>query len=100
VLDVRDMPVCIQCAELSPEKLAVRTRLFRDLHEAVSLAELANDNFMAATNSMPPHPDGTLQIHKASHQLTAARGKMLRAHNRLNDFLERGIVPDDLKQSG
>jgi hypothetical protein len=30
--------------------------------------------------------------------LTLARTEVVGAHNRLNDFLERGIVPDDLKR--
>ena len=96
-------PICVQCADLSPEKRAVRVRLFRDLHEAISVTELANENFVAATNNMPSenqHPDGKQHIHNASRQLTAARMEMMRAHNRLNDFLHTGIVPDDLKRSG
>jgi len=30
----------------------------------------------------------------------AARKEMRKAHSRLNDFLSRGIVPEDLKQAG
>lgn len=30
----------------------------------------------------------------------AARREIVKAHSRLNDFLNRGIVPDDLKQGG
>jgi len=68
------------------------------MHEAVRIAELANENFVAATNyNMGPHPDGTLHLHEASRQLSAARDEMMRAHNRLNDFLDKGIMPDDLK---
>lgn len=93
-------PICVQCADLSPEKRAIRARLFRDLHEAVRIAELANENFVLATTNLTPHPDGTHQIHRASHQLTAAREEMMKAHNRLNDFLNTGIAPDDLKRSG
>lgn len=98
ILHVQDLPVCLQCAALSPEKLAVRARLFRDLHEAVKTAEVANENFVAATTNIAPHPDGTQLIHSASRQLTAARDEMMQAHNRLNDFLNTGIVPEDLKR--
>jgi hypothetical protein len=28
-----------------------------------------------------------------------AREEMMAAHNRFNDFVERGIVPEELKQS-
>ncbi len=95
-------PICVQCADLSPEKRAVRARLFRDLHVAIKLAELANENFALAIKapSDTPSPDGMQLIHNASRQLTVARMEMLRAHNRLNDFLNTGIVPDDLKLSG
>ena len=47
-----------------------------------------------------PHPDGVQRIHNASHKLTQARDEMMNAHNRMNDFIERGIVPEDLKRSG
>jgi hypothetical protein len=40
------------------------------------------------------------RIRNASHELTAARNEMMEAHHRLNEFLERGTVPEDLKRSG
>lgn len=46
------------------------------------------------------HSDGTQQIQNASRRLSAAWDRMMNAHTRLNDYLERGIVPDDLKRSG
>jgi len=97
LLHINDVPICLQCTDLSPDKRAIRARLFHDLHEAVKLADLANENFIVAANGIAPHPDGTQQIHSASRQLTAARDEMMKAHNRLNDFLDKGIVPDDLK---
>jgi hypothetical protein len=45
-----------------------------------------------------PHPDGTQRIRNASNELTAEREAMMKAHNRLTDFLNTGIVPDDLKR--
>ena len=59
--------------------------------------------FNAVTSDVPsfiPHPDGTQRIHNASHRLTEARNAMMKAHDRLNDYLERGTVPEDLKRSG
>jgi hypothetical protein len=47
-----------------------------------------------------PHPDGSQQVQNASAALAAARQDLMKAHNRLNDYLGRGIVPDDLKQTG
>jgi len=40
------------------------------------------------------------RIKDASNELTLARKEMMTAHKRLNDFIERGIVPDDLERSG
>jgi hypothetical protein len=47
-----------------------------------------------------PEPNGAQQIQNASNALTIARKEMATAHNRLNDFLNRGVVPEDLKRSG
>src|SRR6266404_997113 len=46
------------------------------------------------------HPDGAQRIKNASNKLSLARKEMATAHNRLNDYLSRGIVPEDLKLSG
>ena len=76
--------------------------LFRDLDEAKKRSEKANDAFKAVLSNIPngdPHPDGTQRIRNASSELTAAREATMSAHNRLTDFLNTGIVPDDLKRS-
>jgi len=46
------------------------------------------------------HPDGVERIHNASRERDTARKEMMAAHNRLNDFNELGIVPEDLKRGG
>jgi len=46
-----------------------------------------------------PRPGGVQRIHNASHELTTARDEMMKAHNRLNDFLNMGIVPKDLSKN-
>jgi len=77
--------------------------LLTDLDEATRFANAASESFCAVANAIPnglPQPDGTQRIHDASSRVTIARMAMLRAHHRLNDFLGRGIVPDDLKRSG
>ena len=74
-----------------------------DLDETTRLTNAASESFCALANAIPsglPHPDGTQRIHNASRQVTSARTAMLRSHRRLNDFLGRGIVPDDLTRSG
>ena len=53
----------------------------------------------AAVPSGLPHSDGFQRMKNVSLQLSMARNEMNTAHHRLNEFLERGIIPDDLKQS-
>ena len=67
------------------------------------LTDEATKEFERVMTQMPsaiPHPDGGQRIMNASRKLTLARNEMVMAHNRLNDFLEQGTVPEDLKQSG
>jgi hypothetical protein len=100
-LHINHVPVCVQCADLTPEKRSVRAKLFREWSEAVKRADSANDAFREVTGSIPrgvPHSDGAQRIKNVSQQLTIARKEMIAAHDRLNDFLERGIVPEDLKR--
>jgi hypothetical protein len=47
-----------------------------------------------------PHPEGAQQIKSASQNLTIARKALMKAHNRLSNYQDRGIVPEDLKRSG
>jgi hypothetical protein len=70
---------------------------------ATERASGATVTFDAVTSEIPsgfPHPDGTQRIHNASREMSQARVGLMIAHNRLNDCLSRGIVPDDLKQGG
>jgi hypothetical protein len=43
------------------------------------------------------HQDGLRRIQNASNELTTARKEVMTAHKRLNDFVERGIVAENLK---
>ena len=98
-----DTPICVPCADLTPQGRAARAKLFRDLHEATKRAEAATEAFAAITSQIPSgmsHSDGVQRIRNASRELTAARDEMMNAHNRLNAFLHKGIVPDDLKRNG
>jgi len=59
--------------------------------------------FQAVTGHFPsglPHPDGVQRIRNASKELALARKEMQRAYTRWNDYLNTGIVPEDLKRSG
>jgi len=102
------VPVCLTCVERrkatkADHKADVQAMLARDLTEATLRAESATMEFNAISGDIPsgmPQPDGTQRIHNASRALAAARDEMMKAHNRLNDFLSRGIVPEDLKRGG
>jgi hypothetical protein len=52
--------------------------------------EAATEAFSAITSRIPsgiPHPDGVQLIRNVSHELTEARNEMMKAHNRVNEFL-------------
>jgi hypothetical protein len=44
-----------------------------------------------------PHPDGTQRIHNVGRELADAREKLAAAIARLNDFVSREVVPEDLR---
>ena len=77
--------------------------LQEEFRAAVQRRDQASAHFDEVRRAVPsglPHPDGTQRIHNASRELSAARKEMMKAHNRLNDYLGLGIVPEDLKRSG
>src|SRR5258706_1884895 len=102
------VPICHECADERngkpkwPEmEREVRTILMRHLLQARARANAASDEFSAVMGDVPsalPHPDGTQRIHNVSRALFSAREEVMKAHTRLNDFLSRGVVPEDLKQ--
>jgi hypothetical protein len=103
-------PICVKCSNLWEAKREpplntdqIRTALVSQIAEATARVSDANNKFSEAIGKFPgglPHGDGMQQINSASNELSLARKKMMTAHQRLNDFVERGIVPDDLKRSG
>ena len=104
------IPLCLKCSdkrEAKTEPLAteqeIRVILLQDMLEAAARNNTAIQEFDLVKGQFPsglPHPDGSQRIRNASSVLSIARKGMRKAHNRLNDYLERGIVPDDLKRSG
>lgn len=60
----------------------------------------ATEAYFAIVGEVPSslYQDGVQRIHNASAEQSAARKQLMKAHNRFNDFLSRGIVPEDLKQ--
>lgn len=97
-------PVCLDCAgrrrakqepPAGPDVLAL---LQRELQQATERAHQATDAFNAIMGDIPsslPHPDGTQRINNVYRELSFARTEMMRAHSRLGDYLDRGIVPED-----
>ena|ERR1700676_3700204 len=97
------IPISLKCSErqTAPGK-DIRTILVNNIVEATARVNAANQAFSVVLGQYPsglPHPDGTQRSKSASHELDAARTEMMKAHTRLNDFIEHGTVPEDLKQS-
>ena len=101
------MPICLECADARDEKRVppeterrIRTILMEALTEATARSHAASEVFKKVMDKVPsalPHPDGTQRIQNVSRELSAARKEVMQAHTRLNDFLSRGIIPEDLK---
>src|SRR6185312_13325357 len=105
-----DIPVCIECSDARKAKCnasslehEIRNLLHREFLAATERATEATESFDATIREIPsgiPHPDGVQRIHNASREVSVARVQMMKAYNRLNDYLSRRIVPEDLKRSG
>jgi len=100
----RGVPICLNCTQTRGLRPAtdqeIRIVLVRRIIEATKRVNAASDVFNTVIGQSPsglPHPDGLQRIRNASHELDVARKEMMKAHTRLNEFVERGIVPEDLK---
>jgi len=104
-------PICVQCSEEreakrkppAPTQKTIRATLLQNVLEATARSNAATREFELVLDQIPsglPQPDGAQRIKNASNALTIALKEMTSAHNRLNDYLTRGIVPEDLKRSG
>ena len=102
------VPVCVTCSETREAQRNSQTRdqqirsaLLSEIVETTARTNAANEVLTSITNGIPsdlPQPDGVQRIHDASRALHAARTAMLTAHRRLNDFLCRGIVPEEMRE--
>ena len=82
---------------------SIQNLLVDHIVEATARVTLANQTFSDVMSQVPsglPHPDGTQRIRNASRELFRARKEMMTAHRRLDNFIESGIVPEDLKWNG
>src|SRR5438270_2754959 len=108
----RGVPICIQCSEDRESQVTrkppvsskqIQNRLVNDMVEATARVNLANQAFYEVMNQVPtglPYPDGAQRIQNASRELDLARKQMQKAHTRLTEYMDRGIVPEELKRSG
>ena len=102
------VPVCFNCLdEREPRRKPpasedeFRYALVQDLLDATAREKVASEKFNAVIDQFPaglPHPVGAQRIHNASHELEATRKGLKKAHSRFSNFLDRGIVPEDLKK--
>ena len=103
------VPICVACStersidHETPVMLQeVRNTLLHDTLEATARHNEAREEFEAIMGQIPsglPETDGAQRIKNASSSLSIARRGMMEAHDRLDKFLESGIVPEDLKRS-
>jgi hypothetical protein len=84
---------------VEPEAQQTAKALVQALLEATERADAASEAFEVVMSDIPsglPHPDGTQRIKNASRDLRLALADRTIAHNRLSEFLGRGIGADDL----
>ena len=103
--DSANVPICVRCSiehqtrrTYPASAQEIRVALIQELVDAT--VREASDELDTALSQFPgglPHPDGSQVIQRASCKLNTARKEMGRAHSRLNDFLDRGIIPADLR---
>src|ERR1700731_1907929 len=75
--------------------------LWEDFEIAVKEKNVALEQFNSVIEDTPsglPHPDGVERIKSCSRKYSAARQHMIHALERLNNFRNSGIVPDDLNK--
>jgi hypothetical protein len=78
----------------------ILTVLIQEVIDATTEKNEASDAFEVVIGQFPsglPHPDGSQRIANSSRHLSNARKKVMMAHTRLSQFLDRGIVPEDLR---
>ena len=104
------VPLCLKCSDLWEAKRKppaaeqqVRATLLQDILALTARIEEATAEFNVVVCQVPstlPHPDGAQRMKSASAKLAVARQELMNAHRRLDEHLDRGIVPEVLKRSG
>jgi hypothetical protein len=109
-LYVSGIPICLKCSgegdnsvgkEPPTRHKSAQTILIDNIEDARARVDEANKIFMDVMGQVPsgvPHPDGSQRIQNASRKLAIARHELMTAHQRFDDFLKTGMVPEDLKR--
>jgi len=99
-----ESPICVKCSDARQpaDTDQIRTALVGRIAEATAGLSEANRKFSEAIGQSPSGlgESAGVRIKDASNELTLARKEMMTAHKHLGDFVDRGMVPEDLKQSG
>jgi hypothetical protein len=85
---------------MAVERKRVHDALRDEFEAAKRRMNLASMKFNEVVRDIPsglPHPDGTQRIQNVGRELEDAREKLAAAIVRLNDFVSREIVPEDLR---
>ena len=94
--------MCLTCDSDRYGKARVHYILEQDVTAARRRAETASNAFDMTIRDVPsglPYPDGQQRIQNASKEYMRAREALMKAMERLGDFVAKGTVPDDLKDS-
>jgi len=80
----------------------IRDTLFQDMLAATARSNEAMRRFdeIMGQSSGLPQAHGAQGIRDASEQLALARQELATAHHRLDEYLNRGIVPEAVKPTG
>ena len=101
---VQIVPSLVPRANHQNQASEIQAALVSRIVEATTRVSAANRKSTAVLNQIPtglPHPDVWNSAHPQSIARTGCRLRkdMMAAHTRLNEFNERGIVPEDCKRT-
>jgi hypothetical protein len=85
------------------DQQTIRDALLQDILEWTARIDETSAEFDDVMRQIPgdlPHPDGIQRMENISAKSATARQELMKAHRRLDEYLDRAIVPDDLKPSG
>ena len=101
------MAVCLDCASAgtNPPPVSsdqqIRRTLLQDIFKLTAVVDEAYAQFAGAMRIIPndlPHPDGAQRIKNISTKLSTVREELMKAHRRLENYSDHGIISDDLEQ--